>query len=47
LGAQIKELEASIRFESLNEFNVDISVGTPLDFQVKERIIKALSIDLG
>jgi hypothetical protein len=47
LGAQIKELETSIRFESLNEFGVDILVGTPLDFQVKERIIKALSDRFG
>lgn len=47
LGAQIKELEASIRFEGLNEFGVDILVGTPLDFQVKERIIKALSDRFG
>lgn len=35
LGTQIKELEASIRWESLNEFNVDISSKTPIDFQLK------------
>lgn len=47
LGTQIKELEASIRWESLIEFNVDISSETPIDFQLKTRIIKALSIRFG
>lgn len=47
LGNQIKELEASIRWESLNEFGVNISAETPLDSQVKNRIINALSDRFG
>lgn len=47
LDAQIKELEESIRWESLNKFNVDISSQTTIDVQLKNRIIKALSIRFG
>lgn len=47
LGTQIKELEASIRLESLNEFGINISLDTPLDFHVKQKIINALSRKFG
>ena len=47
LAAQIRELEASIRNQSVNEFNVEISSNTIIDFELKNRIIKALSTRFG